>query len=364
MRQNKRIGMITLHSLHNCGSMLQSYALNHFLNSLEGAECEIIDFVPASLDNKRAFRIEGALAEKYAAEVEARNQKFCHFMQEYYHQGNRKYCSDEEIEAEPPVYDIYVSGSDQIWNANFRIASRAYFLGFTNSAHKYAFAPSVGRCMEEKLSAYHDQLMAYKKIWVREKVGVERVKNVTGREDIGWMSDPTLLYTSQDYDLSAEKKRVCESDYILCYATLDEQLDMMMPILKSLSERFDLPVLLIGGIIPREEPWIINRVDIGPKEFLCAVREAKLVLTQTFHGTIFSVLYHKPFLVFNDNMPNFRKTGLLRELDLLERIVHNEKEIDKALSYTLDYDVIERKIEVMRVEAKEAIRSCIEEGEL
>ncbi|MCM1495268.1 MAG: polysaccharide pyruvyl transferase family protein [Bacteroides sp.] len=359
MSDNKRVGMITLHSLYNCGSMLQSYALNHFLNTMDGVDCEIIDFIPNSLDNKRAFRIEGELAEKYAVDIENRNKKFSDFMKQYYRLGATAYHSDEEIEKNPPIYDIYVSGSDQIWNANFRIASRAYFLGFTNSKYKYAFAPSVGRCMEERLSAYYDELQAYKKIWVREKVGAERIKNVTGRNDIGWMSDPTLLYTQNDYNNMIGEETIYRHDYIACYATLDEQLDMMMPILEALSKRFDLPVLLIGGVIPREEAWIINRVDIGPLEFLQVIRDAKLVLSQTFHGTIFSIIYNKNFLTFNDSMPNFRKTGLLREFGLLDRIVHNEKEIDDALKSPLDYEIINEKMQVLQAEAKGNIYDCI-----
>ena len=81
----------------------------------------------------------------------------------------KEYLSDEEIEKNPPKYDIYVSGSDQIWNVNFRIASRAYFLAFAKSDKKFAFASSVGRCQIDKLEAYKPFIMDYNKIFIREE---------------------------------------------------------------------------------------------------------------------------------------------------------------------------------------------------
>ena len=214
--------------------------------------------------------------------------------------------------------------------------------------------------MEEKLSMYRDLLLSYKRIWVRERTGLSRIKNVSGREDIGWMPDPTFLYTHKDYDKIAAKETIYNGDYIACYATLDDQLDMMMPILHKLSKQYDMPVVLIGGVVPREEAWIINRVAIGPREFLQAVRDAKMVETQTFHGTIFSILYNKNFIVFNDAMPNFRKTGLLEELGLIGRIVHNANETEQALLSPLNYDSINEKLSAIRQEAQNNIITSIQ----
>lgn len=164
----KKIGLITLHSFHNYGSMLQAYALNHYLDTFnKNVSCEIIDYVPPRQDNNRAYRLYNneykqeyqALREKYASELVARRKKFSEFMT-LYHLG-QQYHSDEEIEANPPLYDIYVSGSDQIWNVNFRIASRAYFLSFTDSTEKFAFSTSVGRCKIDKLRGYESFIQAY-----------------------------------------------------------------------------------------------------------------------------------------------------------------------------------------------------------
>lgn len=340
---------------------MQAFALNHYLDHLDGYECEIIDFIPPALDNHRAFRIEGELSEKYSAEISSRTEKFEDFAREFYRMGSVTYHSDEEIEAAPPKYDIYVSGSDQIWNINFRISSRAYFLSFAPpTKEKYAFSTSCGRAREEKLSQYVPYINAYNKIFIRERTGIEKIRKVSGRDDIGWMADPTSLYGKSDWERWLPSRRIIDFPYIACYATLDDHVDQMMGIIEELHRTLNLPVVLFGMIIPREAPWIINKVDIGPLDFLSLIHDAEFVLTHSFHGTMFSINFNVPFLTFNDHEVNYRKTGLLEEFGLLGRIIHHEKDIPAALDSELDFSRINMHLKKISEDAKENIARCLQ----
>lgn len=331
------------------------------MDHLEGYECEIIDFIPPALDNRRAFRVEDELRKKYLTELSSRTEKFESFTREFYHMGSVSYYSDEEIEAVPPQYDIYVSGSDQIWNINFRIASRAYFLSFAPPPKKkYAFASSCGRAREEKLSQYVPYINDYDKIFIREKTGIEKIRKVSGRDDIDQMADPTTLYEKSDWERWIPNRRIIDFPYIACYATLDDHMDQMMGILEELHRTLGLPVVLFGMIIPREAPWIINKVDIGPIDFLSLIHDAEFVLTHSFHGTLFSINFNVPFLTFNDHEVNYRKTGLLEEFGLLGRIVRHEKDVSAAMDSDLDFSKVNMYLNKIREEAKENIARCLQ----
>lgn len=360
----KKIGLITLHSFFNYGSMLQAYALNQYLNTCRpDVSCELIDYVPPRQDNKRSYRLYGEaeelheLKERYSEDLQNRKKRFIEFMA-LYTKGVR-YNSDEEIEKNPPKYDIYVSGSDQIWNVNFRIASRAYFLAFAKSNQKFAFASSVGRCQLDKLEKYKPFIMDYNKIFIREESGAEKIRLLTGREDVSVMSDPTLLFEGKDWNKIIPTHRFFEDLYIACYATLDDQLDDMIPILEKLHRQMKLPVVLFGMALPREKPWIRNIVAAGPVEFLHIIRDASLILTHSFHGTAFSINFGVPFLTFNDATENFRKTEILKRFGLLHRIVHNLDEVDNALAHNIDYAVVAGKVRECANEARKDINQCL-----
>lgn len=362
----KKVGLITVHDWHNYGSMFQTYAMWKFIDSLDNTLCEVIDFIPEFLDKSNAYELykENKLNApefcEYFQDVIGRKNKFDSFYS-LYQKSKHKYFSDVEMEEAPPEYDVYVSGSDQIWNVNFRIKSRSYFLNFTDSKNKLAFSTSVGRCKERKLQDYSEYINDYKKIFIREESGVERVKNVTGRDDIDMMIDPTFLYDKDEWLGLAPDEHIINGKYLVCYATLESQLDEIMPIIYMLHKKFDIPVVLFGMVKPRKEDWIINKVDIGPLEFLSLYRDAEFIVTHSFHGTAFSLNLNKNFLVFNDRTHNFRKTNLLKQFNLEGRVVRSIDDVEAALKHELDYIGINEKINILRDKAKNNIEYWIGE---
>lgn len=364
--RKESIGLITLHSLHNFGSKLQTYALYKVMVDL-GFDVEVINYVPASIaDNKRSWELysdnpEYERERKLYAEVINKRRVLFDKFSENFNLGLTLYYTDEEIELNPPKYDIYVSGSDQIWNANFRIASRAYFLGFADSTRKYAFGPSIGRCKADKLNEYIELIQRYQRIYIREDSGADYLKHILGGDErVGSMLDPTLLFSAVEWNEFVGTERIVKGEYIACYATSEEQFKEMFPILQHLYDQIKLKVVLFGMMVPREEEWIENLIAIGPCEWVRLIRDAKFVFTQSFHGTIFSLNYNVPFMTWNDRLENPRKEGILRKVGLENRIVHD---LDEAVAmerlFDMDFKASNAIIEHERIVAKERIKSCL-----
>lgn len=362
---NKKIGLITLHNWFNYGSMLQSYALNRILNEIDGYECELIDFTPASIvGNERSWRLYSDTSEykelrkKYKDEIVKRRNIFQKFI-ELYRLGSTVYQSDEEIEANPPDYDVYITGSDQVWNVNFRIASRAYFLAFTDSNEKYAFSTSIGRCKEEKLEKYRSYIENYKKIFIREESGARLLSKMFPNKEINTLIDPTLMLSRRQWEEIIEETPILQDSSIVCYVTLDDDLNKMMPVLKYLSQKFQKRIVLFGMIVPREEEWIENFVVAGPLEFIRLIRDAGLVVTNSFHGTVFSINFNTPFLTYNDEYENPRKEGILRTLHLERRIIHNLRECQMIIDDIIDFSEVNFILEQERKSALNQIKEVL-----
>ncbi len=361
----KKIGLITLHRWFNYGSMLQSYATNKLLNDM-GYDCELIDYTPPKIDNHRSYKLYNDekewenLRKQFEKQIDQRKQCFYKFMN-LYKTSIYKYDSDEELYNTPPKYDAYVTGSDQIWNVNMRIASKAYFLHFVESEEKYAFSTSIGRCKADKLQPYQQYMEKYKRIYMREEDGEQVIQQMCPKTFVSRMIDPTLILRSEDWNEIVEKQRLVSGKYVACYATLDDQLDDMMPILRKIYQVKGIPIVLFGMVLPREEDGIINIVDAGPYEFIRLIRDASLVITHSFHGTAFALNFNVPFMTYNDSMENPRKEGVLRMVGLGNRIVHNVEEAESILDQNVDFTNANSILEDARFQAKETIKECLGE---
>lgn len=364
----KKVGLITIQRWWNYGSMLQAYAEFKKLN-LMGYDCEFIDFMPAKLFNTRSFRMYNDVSEyagirdRYIEAMGGRKARFRDF-EKLYRISRNTYGCDKDLEDNPPQYDVYITGGDQIWNVNMRIASKAFFLHFTDSKEKYAFSTSVGRCTEEKLSLYLEEIKKYKKIFMREKSGSDKIRSLLGDNsdvEVGTMVDPTLQLSSKQWLEIIPEEPLYEKPYLLCYATLDDELRNMFPMLKEMHGFLGIKVVLFGMVVPIEEDWIINKVDAGPFEFLRLIRDAEYVLTQSFHGTVFSCMFHKTFFTFNIELNEPRKNEILNNLGLSNRIVSKDRKLEASIFERPNFDSADRFLRSERERAERSIISCLGE---
>ncbi len=327
-----KAGLLTFYHLHHYGAILQAAATQRALETL-GWECETIDyfvnqdtriFRPAASPSLAASDAYNAL--HYPA-VRRRWQRFEDFSRSFLRLTDRRYESREELRRAELPYDLLVSGSDQIWNPTIFPDRRfdPVFFGAFSPLRKIAYAPSFGVArlpegMEEELKGY---LEGFSHLSVREVSGREIVREASGRE-AAVVLDPTLLLTAAEWSALAADPALREKEYILCYGI--SRSGALEPYIRRLAEETELPVVQLCGTRRKLHPKARMISDAGPAEFLGLFQRAAYVCTNSFQGTVVSVLFQRPF--FTAVAPaelqepeRSRTFSLLSRLGLTERVV-------------------------------------------
>lgn len=326
-----KTGLITFFHIHHYGAALQACATQHAVEAL-GSECELVNYyVNQNNDLFRKPNGLGAMAANahtslHYAPLKARYNRFESFVSRYLNISAHRYSSLDELREDGPQYEVYLSGSDQIWNPKIFPDGHfdpVYFSSFTEG-RKIAYAPSFGiphipDSMEEELKGY---LAQFSHLSVRERQGQKIIREITGKQ-VPVVLDPTLLLKKEDWaDFATEP--ALQNGYILCYCI--SKPGALIPYISQLAVQTGLPVVQLCGTRRRVHPKAQCVLDAGPAEFLGLFRRASYVCTNSFHGTVFSVQFEKPFFtaVAPSEMaaPEYSRTySLLSTLGLTERII-------------------------------------------
>ena len=344
----KKVGLITFHRPINFGAVLQSVALVKSIEKL-GASCELIDYRNPFFEKMYSpFRLPKCLSTK----------SFVWWMAMLPHNiiqhiGFRRFVSSNTQMTKPiknisrlaavgSMYDIYITGSDQVWNLACSGGATAYFLDFVKDRPKNAYAASFGdaNISEDDKQRYWQWLNGFHNISVRESYGGDIVKNITGRDCIQTL-DPTLLLNLEQWsDIVKKTEPILKKRYVLLYfmATGDEAHRQMMQVARALAEKQGLAILVIGGSLHKEKDGICYVNPSSPEQFVALFMDAAWVVTNSFHGTAFSVSFEKNF--YSYVKPDLRVSGrvesLLRKLGLQERIFSDAEQIqniDQTIAY-------------------------------
>lgn len=306
-----RIGIITMQSIYNYGSALQSYALQTFLEKELKCEAELINYkYPNSFQKKQVHRslyqkIRDLISDILFIVLPTRVRKrkrFEEFWKLFFHLS-REYESKDAIFSNPPIYDIYMTGSDQTWNLNGTKCDPTFFCGFAPvNSRKVAFSASFAHDKLPKGSEQFvkDNLKGYTHIGCREYSSLTLLESLK-MENVELLNtcDPSLLLSCEDYNkLELHSKISLPQRYILVY-----YMGYAFPpqpafnrILQLVEEHYQLPVMYLGGVSRHDSNKNHFHIDgIGPCEFLSLVKNATYVLTSSFHGTMFAIIYRKPF---------------------------------------------------------------------
>lgn len=367
----KKVGLITFHKYHNYGAVLQAYATMNYINeSCKDVECEIIDYYEPHLIDVCAFtphRLYGdiqvddeysATRKLYADDIQERKLMFQKFQDEYYHLSEA-YCSRIELIDNSPKYDVYITGSDQVWNWNREYTTNRllpYLLWFTHSPNKIAFGSGMGGDIVEDIYIpfkYRPAICAYKKIMLREHAAVERIKKVTKREDIEWVLDPIFLKNEDEYR-AIVGERLNKEAYIFAYV-FDYDYKMYMDIvetLKVVSETEEKTVILINNTIPINCGNVKTVINAGPLEWLNYLIYADLVITNSFHGLAFSLNCCKDAWIYGMDT---RKKPLL-DMFLTDSL--NEELVIKFKKENIDINKLYELKERTRRLLCDAIKGC------
>lgn len=332
--KNKRIGIVTYFYFYNYGTMLQALATQLLFGKFEGIEAEVIDYRFGEktivsnwkLLKTRLRRLLVYIKEwkrvlatkKFAKDKEKRIVYFEQFVKKYIRTSNLTYYYDYEINNNPPSYDVYLTGSDQTWSPKIGF-SPILFLNFAPpKAIKAAYAPSLGvqSFSQEQVTYIKKELQKYDFISCRESIGSEMLERITGKSFLTVL-DPTLMINSSEWLQYATSPSI-KGKYILCYFLGDR--DYYRDYVRQLSKQTQLPVYYIP--VNWKDFKKSNKLlwNVGPSEFLGLIANAEYVCTDSFHGTVFSINFHKEVRVFVKHAGNERGGDNSRIFDILTRL--------------------------------------------
>lgn len=291
-----------MHKVINRGSALQAYALQNILEKL-GFDSTIIDYEFPYNVKPWWRKILSYMHIKYQI---IKNPKceialYHRFYEKYFKLTRNKY-TRSNISINPPQFDIYLTGSDQVWNAEHTHGDINFMLSFAPKGYpRIAYAASFARiCVPlEFHQIYANELKKYDRILVREQSGISIVKRLTGA-DAEVVCDPTLLLTASDYDRLAEDSEFHYNKHFILVYLLDYMFNPYPDvdnIVETVKQTLGYDVLYLTCKNPDcMDPTRISISNIGPCEFVWLFKHAGFVVTSSFHGTAFSVIYNRPLL--------------------------------------------------------------------
>lgn len=368
MENKKKIGILTLHKcLTSYGCALQGYATWKFLTDA-GYKADIIDISnitqPSYLDSKRfpsPLQVEwincmhGLMVD--AIRNPLRYYRFYQFNKQLSY--SKRYRKVDYIYDNPPDYDVYLTGSDQTWNPCLVDNVEPYLLTFAERTKKkisYAASFGISELPARYCDLYRKALSEYNHISVREQRGKEIVEGLTGREDIVVNLDPTMLLDAKVYQQIA--KPVRQENYMFAFF-LNRDYKVMKKIAEY-AESQKLKLVYLGSEISGINANSIS--DAGPREWLGLISNAKYVLTDSFHGTVFSILFNRPFrvLIFDESKSS-RIYTLLESFCLANHITYPSN-ISSLVEAAFHYDIysVETKLTHLRDRSREWLINSIE----
>lgn len=349
-----KINTLTTYDVYNYGASLQAYALQQYLMSL-GHEVEIINYQPDYLTRKYNYKWvnpESKLS-KYVISRAAyrvmkylqrqttlgRKRKFDIFNHQALRETPTKYTSYKALCVCPPKADLYIAGSDQIWNVFYETGrDPAFFLEFVKQGHKASFAASFSYIDidEENKARIKKSLETFDAVAVREFHGLD-ILNSMGVKGT-WVLDPVFLLTTNQWKQLINPISPKEN-YLLIYDF--EGNKELKQFAKEYANRKNLKIYAIADTYPLMYADK-NFMKAGPKEFVSMIYHCKAFISNSFHGTAFSIIFNKPVFVFNRHRHkvNSRMESLMTLFDLKCCILNKSEEWGNAYNYQFDYNHI------------------------
>jgi hypothetical protein len=313
-----KVGIATIHRIFNYGSALQAYALQKRIHDF-GHHCETIDYIypnqyHQALIGKVSRPRRGLLgrARRAVGDIVVRRKKrerrFAKFLSQHVLMSANQYESKEVLHQGPPSYDVYVVGSDQVWNVRRMGEDYTFLLDFAPAgAKRVAYAASFGDSRIDTTSAlqYRKRLEKFHRISVREAESVDQARELSGLEACSVL-DPTMLLSADEWqELAVLPKR--PDKYVLCYFlgyTFNP-----FPYAEELANHVaKMSQCRLVYLVPPVTSKIFEKnvtavFDAGPLEFLGLFANAEAVITTSFHGTAFAVTFNRPLFSIVDDAP-------------------------------------------------------------
>lgn len=303
-----KIQTITCHNVYNYGASLQAYALTAYLRQL-GHTVEIIDYQPFYLRRYRLWGVDNRVYDRpfvrtaynlaklpgrLLTGMEKRKKAFDRFTRRYLPLTEKQYRTYESLCADPPQADIYLAGSDQIWNPLFfNGKDPSFYLSFAPQDRiraSYAASFAVEEIPADQETFVREQLGTLDFCSVREKSGVALAESLG--VDCTQVADPVFLLSAEEWEAFAVRPETAEPYLLLYHFEHNAELERQAV---SIAEQNGWKILSLSP----DSACGRYIGDAGPREFLGLIRNAQMVLSDSFHATVFAMLFERPFLVFD-----------------------------------------------------------------
>ncbi len=322
----------------NYGAVLQTYGLNTALRAM-GVNAKVLDYDPAYYHTStQPLPIRVVRNIVRFPDLCKGRKVFGKFLEDYVPMSTKTYHSLAEIEEDVPKADVYLCGSDQIWNCKNKLNGRddAFFLTFAPAkARKVAYAASIA--MPEipinQKERYRKLISKFDAVSVREPSAIPMLTEL-GITNVQSVVDPVFLLERTDWDIIADASDFVPSEeYVLVYGYNRQK--NVYKYARQLAKKLGVKVYTIGTAI---EDYTLDQDryfwNVSPNTFVNLIRNAKAVVTNSFHGTVFSIVYNKPFHFFT-----VRQTTNSRMLDLLDSFALSDRHVkdDSILNDEINY---------------------------
>lgn len=357
-----KIGILTYHKSINYGSVLQAYALSSYLQK-NNFDVEVIDYEPAkykdlySIFDFSAFPrgIKRNISALQIIDVLIRQRVgFSAFRKKYLKLSQRSYNDKSNFEVFNQHYDAVVTGSDQVWNVRAYDCDEVFFLPIEHKKKKLAYAVSINDTdfSEERCNKHlRDSILEFDYISVREKSGADKLSAfLNSQVNVDVALDPTLLLRKDVFDRISSEKLI-KGKYIFLYCVNYKESTLQAAI--DISKKYNLPIYTLPmlrdvKLLKKLESYGIRvlRKKVSPEDFVSLFKYAEMTISNSFHGTAFSLIFEKQFVSINDSETDGRLKNderiynILFSLGLLGRYIQSDAAIDYDMFGQINYEKV------------------------
>lgn len=337
------IGILTFTDTNNYGALLQAYALKETVKKIK-KNVEILNYKQPYIKNQRKIILidrenirtffKSILFTITHLHKRIVNIKFIRFRKRNLYRSSNTIFDPSEVK--DTEKDIYIVGSDQIWNTKITHGDLTFFLNFcSEQVGKIAYGASIGEDSvdERQKEILKNNIQEFDCISVREHNAVEILSKYTDKE-IYHVLDPTLLADKVIWS-ALTRNRKAKKEYLLIYRLHEDE--EVYRIADMVSKKLNIDVRYINNY--REDKYdFISERRVGPKEFITLFQNASFVVTNSFHGTTFSIVFNKNFITVPTERKN-RIESLLKLLHLEDRIITACSQIGEEYNLNISYNI-------------------------
>lgn len=371
------IGTVTLHHNANYGANLQAYALVKCLSSLTEEEVRLVDYRNERIRNlyrvapfdltDHGIRVNMRSCKRFAKMLLQpqgtciRDRKFYRFRKKYIPMTSTVKNPEEIAKLQCP--HLFV-GSDQIWNdwITGDQKNRVFYGNIkTPETVVASYAPSLGNSSfsEDEDRAVSEYINNFDFLSVREEQLIDLIHGrYRGKIDV--VCDPVFLLNKKEWgELDSSPKE--KEPYIFVY--LLERNPVLFEIARTVSEHYKLKMIVLSD--GQKASWQLGeyRKNADPCDFISGIRNAEFVITNSFHGTVYSMMFHKKFITIPDTRRGIRMIALLEKYGLQERLIKNSRDFTiDAMEKEIDFSTVDEMIEAERIHAVEYLKKVLQSG--